>query len=262
MHDVYCPALKVRGIFESRRKLRNKIEAWWKYNGWYIPTDFFHAGLIAGFGRALATRRYEDIFFAQYASRLGFSPTWMEYTESTLSTHSPFKRSLLQPIFYIKHGKGNGMVVEKQRLASLQDNRTKRLSAIVLDSGDYLIEYHHRLHGLLGLEKRSIIDLSEFYGQFGGAAQYYTAYLSLFIAHAVLFEDYHEGEEIGTDLNDFTKNIFLPAFLELKNMFGVSPLLVHMPWHEHMKYYAPLNRTECTLHKVFPPELLLHLTSV
>ncbi len=126
MEDIYCRTVEVRGVFESRRHLREKIESWWKSRGWYIPSAFFAADPIAGFGRAVATRRYEDIFFLQFASHLGFRPTWMEYTESTLSTHSPFKRSLLQPVFYVKHGKHNGMVLEKQKLASLQDNRTKR----------------------------------------------------------------------------------------------------------------------------------------
>lgn len=261
-NNIYCSALGVREVFENRRHLRKNIEAWWKSQGWYIPSGLFTADPIAGFGRAVATRRYEDMLFSLYASRLGFRPVWMEYTESTLSTHSPFKRSLLQPVFYVKHGKNNGMVVETRKLAPLQNNRTKRLSEIMLDSGDSLIEYHHRLHRLFGFEERAIVDLSKFYGQFGGAAQYYTAYLSFFLAHAVLFEDYHGGEEAGADLDLFTENIFLPAFRELQNIFGVSPMVVQMPWHENLKYYAPSDSTECTVQKVFPRSLLLHRSQV
>lgn len=252
MEDIYCSVLEVRKVFENRRHLRKKIEAWWKSQGWHIPLDFFQTDPIAGFGRAVATRRYEDILFSLSASRLGFRPVWMEYTESTLSTHSPFKRSLLQPVFYVKHGKNNGMVVETRKLAPLQNNRTKRLSEIMLDNGDSLIEYHHRLHHLFGFEESAIIDLSEFYGQFGSAAQYYMPYLSLFLAHAVLFEDYHGGEEAGADLDQFTESIFMPAFRELQNIFGISPIVVQMPWHENLKYYAPSGGTECVAHKVFP----------
>ncbi len=140
----------------------------------------------------------------------------------------------------------------------------QRLSEVVLDDGASLVEYHHRLHKIFGLHD-SVVDLSSFFSQFGGAEKYYTAYMSLFVAHAVIFEDYHEGEEEGAILDTLTKDIFLPACDRLKQEFGVGPLIVKMPWHDNLRYYAPPDGTEWQTHGVIPecllPQIEMHSVS-
>lgn len=188
----------------------------------------------------------------------------MEHTKGSLSTHSPFKRSLLHPCFYMRRGRSGGIVVETKRLAAIQEKRMQRLSEVVLDDGASLVEYHHRLHKIFGLHD-SVVDLSSFFSQFGGAEKYYTAYMSLFVAHAVIFEDYHEGEEEGAILDTLTKDIFLPACDRLKQEFGVGPLIVKMPWHDNLRYYAPPDGTEWQTHGVIPecllPQIEMHSVS-
>lgn len=177
----------------------------------------------------------------------------MEYTDSAFSSHSSFKRSLLQPVFYERHGKNGGLVSQKRPLASIQENRTKKLSDIRNNTGNSLVDYHHRLHAKFELEDSSRVDLSEFYGQFGNASCYYLAYLSLFVAHAIMFEDYHGGEDEHT-LEDLTDNIFHPAYETLESLFGVKLLLVRMPWHENLRLYIPEDRNDWQDHGVIPKQ--------
>lgn len=253
---MYCSPVDARRLIEARHPLRKKIEAWWKSQGWYIPEQCFTFDAVAVAAKpAVATCRYEDIFFVEYAARLGLTPVWMEYTKSVLSSESSFKRSLLHPVFYVKHGKHDGMVTEKRKLGPIEINKTRPLDTIILDSGLSLVAYHHELHRSLNLPHETIIDLSKFYHQFDYVSrQYYIGFLSFFLAHAVLFDDYHGGEDAKA-AECLTKEIFTPAYDELTNLFGISPLIVKMPWHEHLKFYAPPQKTGWNAHKVIPEQL-------
>lgn len=252
MRTVYIPLRDARVMLRKRCNLRREVEQWWHSQGWFIPNLFFESTPIAAFGRAIATRRYEDALFLYYAKAAGLKPIWMEYTNGVFSSHSPFKRSLLQPIFYERHGKNGGLVSRKRTFASIQENRTKKLSDIHDNAGNYLVDYHHRLHAKFGLEDSSR-DFSEFYGQFGNASGYYLAYLSLFVAHAIMFEDYHGGEDENT-LEELTNSVFHPAYESLESLFGAPLLLVHMPWHENLRLYIPEDRNDWQYHGVIPKQ--------
>ena len=243
-------------MLAKRRSLRHDVEEWWHSQGWFIPSHFLRSDPIAAFGRSIATRRYEDALFLHYAKGAGLRPLWMEYTESIFSSHSSFKRSLLQPVFYEKHGKQGGLVSQKRPFAPIQENRTKKLADIRGAGERSLLGYHHELHRGFDLEEESFLDLSKFYGQFGDASRYYLAYLSLFVAHAVMFEDYDGGEDKNM-LGDFTHSIFRPAYEELASRFGVPLLMVHMPWHEHLRLYVPEDRTDWENHGVIPEKFLV-----
>jgi hypothetical protein len=251
---MYISPSMARTLLENRRRLRPEIERWWNAQGWMIPDRFRQSHAIAGFGRAIATQRYEDVLFMHYALEAEFTPVWLEYLDCRFSSHSPFGRSLLHPCFYEKHGKHGGIVTKKHKLAQIEAERTKMLSQIMTNGGTRLVDYHHQLHARFGLPS-AIIDCSAFYGQFGKAAEYYLPYISLFMAHGVLFEDYHGGES-GDALSDFTDEIFTPAFKKLESLFGVSPMLVRMPWHDNLRFYAPEGRNDWTNHGVIPEQLL------
>ncbi|MFM2330985.1 MAG: hypothetical protein RLZZ26_492 [Candidatus Parcubacteria bacterium] len=252
---MYVSPKDARILLENRRSLRPAVEEWWRANNWFIPERFTESHAFACFGRAIATRRYEDALFVHYAHTAEFSPLWLEYTESSFSSHSPFKRSLLQPLFYERHGKGGGIVTKKHELAPIATERAKTISHIRTKVGETLVDYHHRLHARFGLDPRSIVECSRFYGQFGKATEYYLPYLSLFVAHGVLFEDYHGGES-GTALSSFTDEIFTPAFDSFGSLFGCSPLLVRMPWHDNLRLYVPQERTDWIDHGVIPDDML------
>jgi len=255
LDTTYVPLSNARTTLEDRRSLRTEIERWWAAKKWWIPDRFSEGHALASFGRAIATRRYEDALFVHYAHEAKLIPVWLEHTEGSFSSHSSFKRSLLQPCFYERHGRQGGIVTKKHELVPIATERTKIISRIKTKAGDTLVQYHHRLHASFGLNPSAIVDCSSFYRQFGRAADYYLPYLSLFVAHGVLFEDYHGGES-GDSLSDFTNQIFTPAFKELKSLFGVPPILVRMPWHDNLRLYVPEERTDWINHRVIPDELL------
>lgn len=250
--DYYVPLLEARQELNNRQRLRSLVEEWWNEQNWTIPEAFYERTDIAGFGRAIATFRYEDALFSEYALAGEFSPLWLEYTASKFNTESPLKKSFLRPRYFVKRGRNNGVLLNPVQLTPFQIWRGKSLNNVTLDDGQRLVDYHHRLHD--GRMQNSRIDLSDFYGQFGPAAQYYEAYLSLFIAHGVMFEDYHGGET-GPSLQSLTQDVFEPAFIKLQKRFGFKPLLVSMPWHEHLSYF-PKPDSDWREGDVVPVELL------
>jgi hypothetical protein len=64
----------------------------------------------------------------------------------------------------------------------------------------------------------------------------YDLFLLLFVAHMVLFEDYHGGES-GDELDGFTSKVFEPAFERVYKCFDVKPLIVPVAWKPEFAYY-------------------------
>lgn len=242
----------------ERRSMRQKVETWWKEKGWKIPSACLSLENALVFGKPIATRRYEDALFVHLAESLDLQPVWMEYTQGSLSTESPYKRSLIHPTFYEKRGRTGGIVVRKHRLACMQSHRMQPIHEIRLAHTETvsLVDYHHTLLDAFGFGPQSRVDLSGFYRQFGRAVNYYAPYLSLFLAHGVLVEDYHGGEDAAV-VGDFTSTTFEPAMQELYYQFGVMPLIARMPWHTHLAYFIPLSRRDdWRSHGVVPENVL------
>ncbi len=242
----------------SRAHLRPRIEEWWASKGWDIPQavrDSHDLGVLTK--AAVATRRYEDALFLEYTKHGGFTLTWITYNESVLSTESPFKRRLLHPTFFELRGKRSGIVLRKHRLASIEAYRAKPLSDIVLNSGTLLLEYHRQLHSTLQLPVNSVIDLSHFYKNFASdPRKYYWGFFSFFLAHCVMIEDYHGGEEKRRVCRHFTNEIMLPVYRAISRELGIEPIIVRFPWHENLKYYMPEDVSRWREHGVIPEKLL------
>jgi len=262
MSDVpYLTLAQAKAALIERKHMRKEIELWWKTRGWSVPEALHTFGLVAAFGKpAVATRRYEDVLFLEYAKAGGFDPVWMVYNQCAFSSESPFKRRLLHPTFFERRGGRSGNIVtRKQKLAGIEVNRTKPIANIMLDSGVPLVEYHRGLHRSFGLPDQSVINLSACYAQFDNIPrEYYKAYLTFFIAHCALVENFEidRDEETAPQLARFVDEVFLPAHKEISDLFGVAPIIVHFPWHESLQYYVPDNVNNWREHGVIPEHLL------
>lgn len=216
--------------------VRSRIEKWWADREWPIPN--FPNGNFGMLARNIATARYEDLVFAEMAKAVSLQPFWLEYTLDKFVSASNFKRSLVEPFFCSGKGRNGGWRTSKVKLASIPKNDGEKISDVQVDgisNGISLVEYHH------GLQKKFIPeamrkDMSEVLIAFGTAKHYYSAYLSWFIVHGVLFEDYHGGES-GDKLTDFTKGVFQPAWEQVRQETGLKPLIVPLPWWDGMQFF-------------------------
>ncbi len=232
----YFSAREAAAELESRRikGLHKDVEERFKLKGWPFPN--LPSGNLGVLVRQVATVRYEDLFFMEMAKAVSLCPIWPEYTSDKFVSSSRFKKSLLHPFFCSGKGRNNGWVVTKKKLSCVVSWDGRKLSDIRIKNNTIsLVDYHHNLRDrfIPGVIRT---EMSDFLDCFLGAAGYYQAYLSLFVAHGVLFEDYHGGES-GCALNSFTENVFQPAWESVTKEFGMRPLITPLPWLDGMQFY-------------------------
>jgi hypothetical protein len=230
----YFDAQEASAELEVRSRLKVEVERWWIRNGWgFAPLPSVVKPAVLA--RQLATFRYEDATFAVMAENSGMTPVWLSYNGDRMHTASSLKRTYLQPIFSSGVGRNGGLRLRKEFLASIQSSAGTELAAISTSKGVSLVQYHN-MHQDRVYPGAVRADNTRWLRQIGKAKDYYLAYLSIFIAHAVLFEDYHGGES-GAELGGFTDTVFEPAYEAVTEMFGMQPLMVRLPWWSDMQYY-------------------------
>ncbi len=247
----YTPLGAAAELLAQRSHLQLQVERWWESRGWGIP-PFPGIKNMAVFARHVVTARYEDLVFYLLARRAGLTPVWLSYTADKMVDVSPFKRGLLNHLVCSGRGRSGGFKTKPVRLGNVQDWKGRPLNEVRLDGGELLVDYHHRRQQEI-LPGAITGDVSPWLTAIGKAKDYYVAKLAVYIAHGVLFEDYHGGES-GAELGGFTTTVFEPAFAEVETLFGVKPLIVAMPWRPEFAYYAA--DSNWREHGVIPPELL------
>lgn len=243
VNSVYTPLGDAELALAERAALRREVEAWWDSMGWgNAPMPPWNNTAVLA--RQIATFRYEDALFASMVQKAGLRPFWLEYRGDKMSDKSSYKRSLLHPTFFKGRGRNGGMKLEKAKLVRdmtkyngqiLQTLPTDMTRQQEFPDCHSLLEFHHRQFYRC-FPKGSFADNSIWVRGMGGASGYYAAYLSLFVAHGVLFEDYHGGES-GHKLDLFTTGVFEPALEKVRQQFGVGPLIVPLPWWDELRLY-------------------------
>lgn len=237
MSDMYyISASQAQEQLRRRAHLRDAVEQFWEDNGMPFPSEL-KAGDYAGLGRHVPTFRFEDALFTLMAESAGLPPTWLGYEQDTFVTQSNVKRSLVRPQLTERANKHGAPITKTQKLVPNPDwFQGRALAEIRMDDGQPMVDWHHeRLRR--AVPQAQSYDMSHICDHWGGRAEnYYTAYLSLFVAHGVLFEDYHGGESGGA-LDGFTSRVFEPAAARVEQLFGVNPLVVALPWWPELALY-------------------------
>lgn len=261
MEDVYLSAEDAFKELARRRGLRRSVEASWSVS-WMTPPPIPLRGEVptAVFARHVATARYEDLVFDMLARRAGFLPVWPELAGDRFSRRSAFKRSLVHRHVCAGRGRAGGWRLRRDDFpCDFESCDGKRLCDIATNDGETLLAFHHAvqdrfLPGAVRCDVSTWLHVTREAGlPMSKARDYYRVALSLYIAHNVLFEDFHGGES-GVALDDFTQTVFEPARAELIARYGVSPLIVRMPWRPEFAYY-PAN-LDWKNHGVVPDDLL------
>lgn len=258
----------------SRERLRAEVSKFWGVQGWG-PPPLPQIQNLALISRNLPTARFEDIVYAALAQQAGLVPGWSTLCGDTMCAGSPIKTTYVQGQLILGRGGLGGLKLQKHEYLNAIDPRSLRgrpansspahrhhkqvLWDIVTPGGDKLVDAHsaHQTAMLAPLLPSGVerFDITAWYrgGNLMTSRQYYIALMSLFVAHAVLFEDFHGGES-GEQLDAFTGEVFQPACHALKQLFGVMPLVVPLPWQREYAYFpASASWPEWN---VVPPEYL------
>lgn len=222
---------------QSDQDLVAHIEEWRNAQGIALPTLPTDKP-AAYFARQIATCRYEDIVFQNIARSAGLTPVWIEFVEDKFVTHSPYKRSLVHRYYCAGRGRKGGWKISKRNGIKIDQYDGKPMSMIRLSDGQSLVEYHHALQDMF-LDGPIRQDLSKHLQSYGTSHEFYYPFLSMFLLHGVLVEDYHEcSDNKSRDMEiDFAKKVFEPTWQRIVDEVGLQPIIIHLPWVDGMQYF-------------------------
>ena len=174
--------------------------------------------------RHIITPNYEVCRFLGIADALDIKALFFEYHDDKLVFKNPWKYSLCRLCFHFGMGKKGGAKIDHVNIVDFDKYHGKKMSEAKTIWGQSLPDFHHELFVERFPDfKESLFDASEWYVKNGGNPQsFYANFLGLFVKNAILFENFMLDEE---EL-PFTRDVFLPAFLDVIKKTGKKPLIV------------------------------------
>ncbi len=176
--------------------------------------------------RQLVTPNYEIRRFLSLLDSIKLKPLFWEYHNDKFTSNNEWKHSLGRLFFYHGRGKQGGAKIDSKNAIDFNLANGRKISEVKTITGESLIDFHHHLFSRrfpdLDLE---FFDASEWFHHNGEVAKdYYKSFLALFVKDAILFENFMLDEK---ELS-FTRDIFLPAFIEVYRSTGLKPLIVSL----------------------------------
>jgi len=175
--------------------------------------------------RHVLTPNYELRRFTELVHAFGkLQPLFWEYHTDKYTPNNELKRTIGRLFFFNGRGKKNGARINSLNVIDFNTSNGKPIGSLMTTWGQSLIDFHHEFFRECYRDiPGSLFDSSDWFQLNGKTSDsYYTAYLSLFLRHGILFENVMlDKSELS-----FTKNTFLPAFLSLFREFGLKPLIV------------------------------------
>ena len=173
-----------------------------------------HAGKIAFLPTHVASGSQIDYQFQGMALRYGLVPMWVSFSEDIFLSCNQRKKMYLHT---------SDVFGNTQKLTNPNKWEGKKISEIILDSGENLVEYHFgKWQKIPG--KKFHHDMSKWLQHFGKADDYYE--------HAMLIEGffgvsfwpenigmYQEGEK-----EQLLNAVINPAMSKIEEEFGLKPL--------------------------------------
>lgn len=174
----------------------------------------------------IATPNFELSRFISLAASAGLRPIVGEFQRDKFVHRSPDKYALARMTFHGGTGRNGGSRNCCVSVADMTRANGLPMQQVVTHKGQSLIEFHHHLLSASShLPAIELHDTSDwFYAHGSTAREYYTDFLSLFVRHAILFENFlltpHE--------KPFTNEIVLPAFEAAHARNGLRPLICRL----------------------------------
>lgn len=196
--------------------------------------------------RQVASPTHELLRFLRIAKHTHLTPLFFEYYgDKFVSAENPYKRALGKMPIYQHTGIDGRDIVRYENVIDFNSSTGKPLDTIMCTNGLSLIDFHHGLiekMTRLDVKSHSVDATTWFQGIGGHAGGYYEQFLSLFIRDAILFEQFEPTKAE----QQFTHEIFIPAFKKVTSLYGLRPLIVRL---------VPQNKEGLSFWDSYPTEI-------
>lgn len=227
MNEIYTPFSLLKAEMQSRYadpELQKKVRDFWAENPFPYNFDEPRAML----SREVITPNRELKYFLELANGLDAKPLFLEYPEGKFVAKNKGKYALCKLAFL----PGADDPAESCKIVDFNTWEGKRLSDVQTTWSQPLVDTHRELlteeyPAMSG----NVVDISEWFNKTRGLGEdYYLHFLSLFICHGVLFDNYLLSDDAE---NEFFFEKILPSFRKAKELFGVRPLIFPLLPIEH-----------------------------
>ncbi|MEO5646122.1 MAG: hypothetical protein ABIQ91_01460 [Candidatus Paceibacterota bacterium] len=187
----------------------------------------FAEGTRAVIFRQLVTPNYEiRRFFSIVDAVDDIQPLFWEYYDDKFTSNNEWKHSLGKLAFYKGKGKKGGSKIDTVNIIDFNVSNGKKISEVKTLWGQSLVDFHHEFFDTRFRPGTGLyFDATKWFSQNGGTAKsYYKHFLALFVRDGILFENFMLDEKEYS----FTKEVFLPAFLQVWHETGQKPLIVSL----------------------------------
>jgi len=203
------------------KELRKRVDEFLKND---IP-DFLREEPRAILARFITSPNFELKHFLERADEISLRPLSLEYLNDKFVAENIDKYYLAKMYFHDKAGKNGGYNLTTLKVVDFNNAEGKKISDLQTNFNDCsLVDFHHNLTDLCGFNIDSF-DISEYYARNGFVASgYYSYFFALFICYGVLFENYLL-DQVQIKI---TRDVVLPNFKRISDIFGVKPLIVRL----------------------------------
>ena len=174
----------------------------------------------------VATPNFEIERFLCLASDSKLQPLFWEYHRDKFVSCNPCKRSLGRMGFHTGRNRHNQPLVAYRNVVCFSQNG-RPIAEVRTFWGQPLVEFHHDL--LLAtwphLTRNICWNASDWYHAHGPTPRhYYRELFALLLSHGMLFESFL----LDKIEYQFTRDVVLPAFQEVRDRYGLKPLIVRL----------------------------------
>jgi len=211
---------------QGDKDLQRKIEAYLNND---IP-EHFCDGPILYLARHIATPNFETLRFLHLIEPIGLQTVIGQDVKDKFVPKNLLKKSLAKLPISRGASSKNGVYHEQFECISIVEFNAangKRFDEVKTHWGEDLPEFHLRLlkehvkFPVLVVDDSAWIDRHHR----GDLLEHYKNFLSLFLIHGILFEDYALEDK---DEKRFIIEILKPAFDFIESKFGVRPLIAQL----------------------------------
>ena len=218
--DVFTPLTGAVAELQRRRAhtdLRQQVEEFFDGD---IPDYLRGPAPVLYLARHVATPNFETLRFAELTRPFGLPMVIGQDTQDKFVAHNAMKRALGK-LTVQRNVCGD---VRHFTIIDFATAQGQRLSEIFTLHGQPLIEFHARLMHAAPLHDVQVADDAQWIGrqQRGDLPEHYKRFLALFVAHAVMLENY-EAEDAA-----LLHTVIEPAFAFAERQFGVRPLIANL----------------------------------
>ncbi|MEK7530672.1 MAG: hypothetical protein AAB573_02295 [Patescibacteria group bacterium] len=223
--DLYTPLDEALKELERRQKdpdLRRRVEDYFEL----LPTfEPLHSSPRIVLARPLFSPCFEILNYLKLEKKIGMKTLFCGFNDDIFTVLNPSKLSLGQMMFFMEEQDGQKRIVSSRTIFPLEKYDGLRISSIITDSGESLVDLHHRLlKPYVSDTNVEINDYSDWAKKsFGFDPRFpYLRYLGLFIYNGILFENFLTSK----NEKNFTERLVVPAFERIVDEFGLKPLVV------------------------------------